>query len=84
MKTISVSVSKAEYETFRQLSKREHRPIAQLIREAMAFYREHRLESCSPLVDVPVLPGHRPTGPLQGRAEVWDEISDGDAEGCGR
>jgi hypothetical protein len=82
MKTISVAVSQEEYDTFRVASKRERRPIAQLIREAMSFYREHKLEARSRLTDVPILPGHRLTAPLPERGEVWDEAFD--PEGMGR
>ena len=47
MKAISVSVSKEDYEAFRRGSRRFKRPIAQLIREAMADYRKERLEEKS-------------------------------------
>jgi hypothetical protein len=74
MKTISVSVSKEDYEAFRRGSRRLKRPIAQLIREAMAVYREERLEDKTRLVDLPVLVGHRPLSALPGRAEIYEEI----------
>ena len=74
MRTISVSVSKADYEAFRRASKRLQRSIAQLIREAMTLYREERLEQKGRLRELPVLVGHRPLGPLPTRAEVYDEI----------
>lgn len=74
MKTISVSVSKEDYEAFRRGSRRSKRPIAQLIREAMALYRSERLEDKSRLVELPVLVGHRPLLTLPGRAELYEEI----------
>ena len=74
MKMISVQVSKSDYEAFREASKKQHRSIAQLIREAMAFYREQKLQQRTPLTDVPVLAGHRLLGPLPGREEVYEEI----------
>lgn len=77
MKTISVSVSADDYAAFRRGSRRTKRPIAQLIREAMALYRAERLEEKSRLVDLPVLVGPRPVADLPelpGRAEVYEEI----------
>jgi hypothetical protein len=74
MKTISVSVSTQDYEAFRRGSRRLKRPIAQLIREAMAMYREERLEEKSRLVELPVLVGHRPLSALPGRADIYEEI----------
>jgi len=74
MKTISVSVSKDDYEAFRRSARRGKRSIAQLIREAMALYRQEQLEEKSRLLELPVLVGHRPLSPLPGRAELYDEI----------
>ena len=74
MKTISLSVSEDDYETFRDAARDSARSIAQLIREAMAFYREERLRPRTRLEEVPVLPGHRPLGDLPSRAELYDEI----------
>ena len=78
MKTISVSVSKEDYAAFRRGSKRLQRSIAQLIREAMALYREERLDEKSRLTELPVLVGHRPLAGLPTRAELYDEIFDGE------
>jgi hypothetical protein len=74
MKTISVAVSEADYEAFREAARREGRPIAQLLREAMAFYREQRLEQRLRLTELPVLVGHRAVGPLPERHEIYGEI----------
>jgi hypothetical protein len=74
MKTISLSVSTSDYEAFRRAARAQHRPIAQLIREAMAFYRAERLAERSPLTDVPVLAGHRLVGRLPTRDEIYDEV----------
>ncbi len=76
MKTISLSVSKVDYAAFRRASRRLQRSIAQLIREAMALYREERLEQKGRLSELPVVVGHRPLGPLPTRAEVYDEMFD--------
>jgi hypothetical protein len=80
MKIISVSVSASDYEAFRRAAQAQHRPIAQLIRDAMALYRATELQERTPLTDVAVLPGHRPRGPLPTRAELYDEMF-GDAPG---
>lgn len=74
MKTISVSVSTEDYEAFRRSARRSKRPIVQLIREAMAFYRKERLEEKRRLLDLAALVGHRPLSNLPGRAELYDEI----------
>jgi Ribbon-helix-helix protein, copG family len=79
MKSISLTVSKDDYEAFRRPAKRQNRPIAQLIREAMAEYRKARLPERTRLTEIPVLPGHRATGTLPSRAEIYDEIFDGRA-----
>jgi FAD/FMN-containing dehydrogenase len=74
MKTISVAVSSTDYETYRQEAKRTHRSIAQLIREAMAFYRSEHLERRTRLADLPVLAGHKPKTDLPSRHEIHEEI----------
>lgn len=74
MRTISVSVSKEDYEAFRRWSRRRKRSIAQLIREAMSFYREEKLEGQAPLTELPVLFGHRPLGNLPTRGDLYDEV----------
>ncbi len=74
MKTISVSVSTEDYEAFRRSARRGKRPIAQLIREAMALYRKERLEDKSRLLEIPTLVGHRPLSNLPRRADLYDEI----------
>lgn len=73
MKPISLTVDEAEYEVFRRIAASSKRSIAQVIREAMTVYLG-QLEQRSPLHDLPVLAGHRPTGPLSTRADLYDEI----------
>lgn len=73
MKTISVAVSEADYEAFREAARAEGRSIAQLIREAMAEYRREHLNRRSKLVDLPLFPGPRPVTPLPSREEIYDE-----------
>ena len=74
MKMISVGVSNAVYEEFRQAAATQHRSIALLIREAMAFFLKHKLRERSPLTELPVLPGHRIVGSLPTREELYGEI----------
>lgn len=74
MKAISVSVSEDDYEEFRRVAEQEGRPIAQLIREAMAMYRELRLQQKPRLAELPRLIGHKPVGALPSRSELYDEI----------
>ena len=76
MKTISVAVSEEEYERFRQVAADSDRSIAQLIREAMTFYRQEKLSVRSPLQDFPVLPGHHLVGELPSHEDVYDEMFD--------
>jgi hypothetical protein len=73
MRTISLSVSKEEYEAFRRWSRRSKRSIAHLIREAMSFYRQEKLDEQARLTELPVLVGHRPLGDLPTRSELYDE-----------
>lgn len=79
MKTISVAVSESDYESFRRAAQKEGRPIAQLIREAMAFYLNEKLGSRPPLTDLPLLVGHKARGPLPGKEDLYDDIFTDDA-----
>jgi len=74
MKVISLSISEDDYGEFRRVARYERRPVAQLIREAMAYYRSERLGCRSRLESLPVLAGHRPRRRLPSRHEIHDEI----------
>lgn len=80
MKTISLCVSEDEYATFRRAARAQQRSTAELIREAMALYREVRLERRRPLRDLPLLAGHRALGPVPTRGELYEEIFGGDRD----
>jgi hypothetical protein len=80
MKTISVSVSKSDYEAFRIAANKQNRSIALLIREAMAEYRVSKLEEKTRLTDLPVLPGHRVISEPPSREELYDEMFGREAE----
>lgn len=73
MRTISVAVSESDYDVFRRVAQSQQRSTAQLIREALSFYRRERLEKRMPLRELAVLPGHRPLGELPDRAGIYDE-----------
>jgi hypothetical protein len=74
MKTISLSVSEEDYESFRKVAEAEGRSVALMIREAMAAYRVQVLEQRKPLRSLPVLAGHRQIAPLPTRDEIYTEI----------
>ncbi len=77
MRTISVAVSESDYEIFRRAARTRNRSAAQLIREAMAYFRAEKLEERPRLTDLPVLAGHRPLVDLPTRAEVYEEMFSG-------
>jgi hypothetical protein len=74
MKTISVSVSEEDYEAFRSVAASEGRPIALMIREAMAAYRVAVLGRKPSLRTLHVLAGHRAREPLPTREEVYEDV----------
>lgn len=74
MKNISLAVSEEDYEAFQRAAKDRGGSTAQLIREAMARYRSEELECRQTLAELPVVLGHRPTGALPSRSELYDEI----------
>jgi hypothetical protein len=78
MRTISLSVSESDYATFQRAAREQDRPAAELIREAMALYREVKLEARTPLADLPSLAGHRLVTELPSRAETYDEAFAGE------
>jgi hypothetical protein len=50
------------------------RRLLNLISEAMAYYREKRLEAKTPLTDLPLLSGQRLVQELPTRDELYNEI----------
>lgn len=77
MKTISVAVFTDDYEAFRRAARQQHRPIAQLIREAMAAYRGEELEKRTPIAALPTYPGVHLIEALElpDRDEVYSELA---------
>jgi len=72
--TITVSVASDDYEAFRSAAQRQHRPIALLIREAMAAYRAAKFGRRESFAELPTFPGVRL---IEGadRDEIHSEIS---------
>jgi ribbon-helix-helix CopG family protein len=73
MKPISLHVADDEYRSFKTLAERTGRPVAELIREAMAEYLDRRGKRKGSIFD---LPPH-PSGPLLApwtRDELLDEM----------
>jgi hypothetical protein len=76
MRTLQLTVTDSEYEAFRQAAEVAHRPIEQLLREAIAAFRRTS-EGKAPLQNLPALSGHRPLGELPSRTDLYDEMFDG-------
>ena len=53
MKLISIHVSENTYGEFTKYAKHQDRPVAELIREAMEFYREHKIQPQTALKRMP-------------------------------
>lgn len=73
MRTLRLTVTDSEYEAFRRPAEVAHRPMEQLLREAIAAFQRES-EKKVPLRDLPVLPGHRPLRELPSRADLYEEI----------
>jgi hypothetical protein len=73
MKPISVHVDEGEYHDFKSLAARTGRPVAELIREAMAEYLGRRRGRRSSLFDVPVHDGGAQLKTWT-REEIFDEM----------
>jgi hypothetical protein len=73
MRTLRLTVTDSEYEAFRRAAEVAHRPMEQLLREAIAAFQSGT-EAKAPLRDLPVLSGHRPLGGLPSRADLYDEM----------
>lgn len=75
MKPISVHVAEDDYQNFKLLAARRGRPVAELLREAMAEYlsRERRARKSRAFSDIPA---HQSGKMLKGftRSELYDEM----------
>jgi hypothetical protein len=74
VRTLRVTVTDSEYETFRRAAEAAHRPMAKLLRDAIALVQREKKEIKAPLRDLPVLPGHRPLGDLPSHADLYEEM----------
>ena len=76
MKTITVNVSEAVYEEFRQFAARMNRKASELIREAMEAYRQQHMERRTSLLDrLPASVGG-PIRPITGADDILGEMLD--------
>lgn len=73
MKPISVHVAEDDYQNFKVLAALRGRPVAELLREAMAAYLVHERPTGRPLQDIPA---HDSGKMLEGwtRSELLDEM----------
>ena len=75
MKSISLKISTSDYEAFKKAAKKQHRSVAQMIREAMDLYRQERLERRSVLSELPVVVGPKALeSRLPSREEIYEEL----------
>ena len=79
MKPISIRVREGDFQRFKALAAQTGRPVAELIREAMARYLEERASRrVSPLSIQP-----HASGPLEAhwtRSDLYDEMGSNDFE----
>ena len=73
MRTLHLTITDSEYEAFRRAAEVAHRPMEQLLREAIAALQPGT-RAKNPLRALPVLPGHRPLGELPSRADLYEEM----------
>ena len=74
MKSISVHVTEADYQELKSLAATMERPVAELIREAMARYLSEQQRGAHSLADVAPHPSGRQLGSWT-RAELFEEMS---------
>lgn len=73
MKPISVHVSDQDYQSLKSLAARRGRPVAELVRDAMARYVEQERRSSVSILELPV----HESGPLLAgwrRQDLLDEM----------
>jgi len=74
MRTLRLTLTDSEYEAFQRAAEAAHRPMGQLLREAVTTFQREKVERKAPLRDLPVLPGHRPLADLPSRADLYEEM----------
>lgn len=73
MKAISVHVDESNYQTFKRLAAREGKPVAALLREAMADYLTRKEPLGRKITEIPPRKG-RLLEDGWSRADVFDEM----------
>ena len=81
-KPISVHVDVAEYEELKEISSRQGRPVAELVREAMAEYLVRERHAGPSVLDIPPRGGGRQVRDWT-REEIYDEMTGGTADEAG-
>jgi hypothetical protein len=77
MKTITVNVSEPVYSDFREYARRQDRPTSELIREAMALYRDQRIRPAGSLRDLVPLSLGEVLHPIAADDDLLDEMLNG-------
>ncbi len=75
MKPISVHVAEDHYQSFKTLAALRNRPVAELIREAMAAYLKRESRTPRSVLDIPPHPSGRMLRRWS-RSELFDEMLD--------
>ncbi len=73
MKPISVHVAEDDYRSFKALATLRHRPVAELIREAMRVYLKRESRTSRSVLEIPP----HPSGKMLRRwtrSELYDEM----------
>ena len=76
MKTITINVSEPVYQEFRQFATNQGRTTSELIREAMALYREERMIRRGNIRDLQPLSLGRVIKPLKRKDDLLAEMLD--------
>lgn len=77
MKTITINVSEPVYGDFREYARRQDRPTSELIREAMALYRDQRIRPSGSLRDLRPLSLGEVLRPVAADDDLLGEMLDG-------
>ena len=77
MKTITINVSEPVYRDFREYARRQDRPTSELIREAMALYRDQRIRPSGSLRDLRPLSLGEVLRPVSADDDLLGEMLDG-------
>jgi len=81
MRALRVTVSDSEYDALERVAAAQRQTVEQLIRAALVAVRSGGAQARKPLLELPLLPGHRPLTELPTRADLYEEMFS--AEGGG-